>query len=121
MPCRASTASGSPLDAQSCLSLQRRDRGATAWDYWTNFQTIYDAYGSPPDPQTFGAVALDRAGRPLYISLGGPVANGPYDIDLTRNAPTPWTRPTANNPFGVAELERILRCYDRDAPRFRNA
>ena len=28
---------------------------------------------------------------------------------------TPWTRPPANNPFGVAEFERILRCYDRDA------
>ena len=48
--------------------------------------TLYDAHGSPPDPQTFGAVALDRAGRPLYISMGGPVANGPYDIDLTHNA-----------------------------------
>ena len=60
-------------------------RGRT--NYWTNFQTTYDAYGSPPDPQTIGAVALDRAGRPLYISMGGQVANGPYDIDLTRNAP----------------------------------
>ena len=87
-------------------------------------RTIYDAYGSPPDPQTFGAVGLDRAGRPLYISLGGPVANGPYDIDLTRNAPHAVIRPSApsnprsDNPFGVAEVRThppLLRSRRRHA------
>ena len=94
-------------------------------NYWTNFAVLgsnynytggsCDAFGSPPDTQTIGAVALDRAGRPLYISLGGPVANSPYDLDLTRNAPHAVDQAYVNNPFGVAELERILRCYDRDA------
>jgi len=85
-------------------------------DYWKNFQTIFDAHGSPPDHQTIGAVGLDRAGRPLYISMGGPVANGPYDLDLTPNAPHAVDYATVNNPFGVAEFERILRPYDRDTP-----
>ena len=93
--------------------------------YWANFAVpgftptnaspnIFDAYGTPPDPQTFGAYALDRAGRPLYISLGGPLVNGPYDLDLTRNAPHAVNQVTVNNPFGAAELESILRCNDRD-------
>jgi hypothetical protein len=84
-------------------------------NYWSNFQTIYDAHGSPPDHQTFGAVALDRTGRPVYISMGGPVVNGPYDLDLTLNAPHAVDQATVDNPFGVAEFERMLRPYDRDA------
>ena len=92
--------------------------GVEGGNFWTNFQSIFDAYGSPPDHQTFGAIGLDRAGRPLYISLGGPVANGPYDIDLTLYAPHAVDQTSANNPnnlFGLAEFERILRWPDRDA------
>jgi len=85
-------------------------------DYWTNFQTIFDAHGSPPDHQTMGLIGLDRAGRPLYISMGGSVVNGPYDIDLTPNAPHAVDQATVNNPFGVAEFERLLRPYDHDTP-----
>ena len=51
----------------------------------------------------------------MYISLGGPMANGPYDIDLTHNAPYAVDLAPANDPFGAAEFERLLRCYDRDA------
>ena len=43
------------------------------------------------------------------------MANGPYDIDLTLNAPHAVDQSTVNNPFGVAEMERILRWPDRDA------
>ena len=51
--------------------------------------------------------------------MGGPVANGPYDIDLTRNAAHAVSQAnTPDNPFGVAELESILRSYDRDAAMF---
>jgi hypothetical protein len=90
--------------------------GVMGGNYWTNFQKIFDAYGSPPDPQSIGAVALDRAGGPLYISHGGPVANGPYDIDLTRRAAHAVDQPTTpDNPFGVAEFEKVLRPYDRDS------
>jgi hypothetical protein len=88
------------------------------WNYWSNLNQAtyrFDAFGSPPDHQTFGAVGLDRAGRPLYVSLGGPVANGPYDIDLSRHAAHASEQATVDNPFGVAEFERILRIYDRDA------
>ena len=111
---------GSPLTLNNAFPYC----GVGGGNYWMNFAlpvtpltppSIYDAYGSPPDPQAMGAVALDRAGRPLYISLGGPVCNGPYDIDLTRNAPHAVSQATVDNPFGVAEMERILRCYDRDS------
>ena len=91
-------------------------------NYWANFASpgpgnagIYDSFGSPPDHQTLGEIGLDRAGRPLYISMGGPVANGPYDLDITRNAPHAVDIATVNDPYGLAELERILRYYDRDA------
>ncbi len=108
---------GSPLTLNTWFPYN----GANGGSYWSNFQnpvnnpSNYDAYGSPPDSQAIGAIGLDRAGRPLYISLGGPVANGPYDIDLTRNAPHAVNQATVNNPFGVAELECILRPYDCDA------
>ena len=107
--------SGSPLSLNHAFPYN----GVMGGTYWTHFQSIYDAHGSPPDHQTFGAVALDHAGRPLYISMGGPVANGPYDIDLTRNAAHAVSQPnTPDNPFGVAELESLLRSYDRDAGMF---
>ena len=101
----------SPLSLNRAFAYNGDVNGGT---YWSNFQTIYDAHGSPPDYQTFGIEALDRAGRPLHISMGGQIANGPYDIDLTRNAPHAVDLATANNPYSVAELERILRPYDRD-------
>ena len=69
-----------------------------------------------PTLRSSGAVGLDRAGRPLYVSYGGPVANSPYDIDITLNAPHAVDLPGVNSPFGVGELERILRFPDRDAP-----
>jgi hypothetical protein len=89
--------------------------GVMGGNYWTNFGTIYDSHGSPSDYQTFGAIGLDHSGRPLYISMGGPVANGPYDLDLTLNAPHAVDQSTVDNPFGVAEFERILRWPDRDS------
>ncbi len=90
--------------------------GVIGGNYWSHFQTNFDAHGSPPDHQTFGAVALDPAGRPVYISMGGPVANGPYDIDLSHDAPhASGGTTTADSPFSVGEVERILRAYDRDA------
>ena len=87
--------------------------GVMGVNYWTN--PNLDAYGSPPDPQAMGSIALDPAGRPFHISMGGQVANGPYDIDLTRNAPHAVNQAYTDNPFGVAEFERILRPFDRDS------
>ncbi|MEI8375411.1 MAG: hypothetical protein WCJ35_21535 [Planctomycetota bacterium] len=86
-------------------------------DYWANLtsSTSADSWGSPPDTQGFGAIGLDVAGRPLYISMGGTVKNTPYDIDLSRNAPRATGAMTPDSPFSVSELERIIRPYDRDA------
>jgi len=87
-------------------------------NYWTGVTngTSADAWGSPPCTQGFGAVGLDVAGRPLYISMGGSVKNTPYDLDLSRNAPHATGAMTPDSPFSVSELERIIRPYDRDAP-----
>jgi hypothetical protein len=91
-------------------------------NYWTSVTTgtPLDSWGSPPDTQGFGAVGLDIAGRPIYISMGGMIKNTPYDIDLSRNAARATTLnnyapPTPDSPFSVAELERVLRASDRDA------
>ena len=90
--------------------------GPTNWtNYWSSFQLIFDAFGSPPDPQTMEAVALDRAGRPMHISAGGPVFWGPYDLSLHRNASRALGQNVAYNPFSVAELESVVRPYDSDA------
>jgi hypothetical protein len=86
-----------------------------------------DAYLSPPDTQGYGAVALDAAGRPLWMSMGTTCINTPYDLNLSRNAAhavdySPTSNPNgpfylpADDPFGPAELEAVLRPFDRDAP-----
>ena len=122
----ARDSAGSPLTLNNSFSVYRRSDKSTIGrtshllDELPN--NIYDAFGSPPDPQTFGAVALDRAGRPLYISLGGPVANGPYDIDLTRNAPhavRSALRPTIPSAWRNWNASSVVTIATQ--PRFRNA
>ncbi len=83
--------------------------------YWTMSGGTLDAYGTPPDFQTIGAIGLDTAGRRIDISMGGQVANGPYDIDLTRNAAHGVNVAAFDNPYSVAEFEHVLRWTDRDA------
>lgn len=95
-------------------------------NYWSyrNDTTNYwfDGYGSPPDPQGFGAVGVDTAGRPLYMTMGLSLSkaislyNTPYDLDLSRVVPQAAENSPTDSPFSPAELERILRPYDRDTP-----
>jgi hypothetical protein len=108
----ASAIPGSILAINSAFPYIDAQNSVSGKNFWT--MPALDAYGSPPDPQAFGTVALDTAGRPFYISMGGQVPNGPYDIDLTHNAPHAVDQSTIDNPFGVAEFERILRSFDRD-------
>ena len=118
-----------------------------AGNYWSNNYAFVptsgtaDAYafGAPPDPQGFQAVGLDQAGAPLYMSSAGAstasstgtsIMNCPYDIDLSPNAAHGLTLSSSNtgappdDPFGMAEFERVLRPYDRDSsllpPRLAN-
>ena len=91
-------------------------------NYW-NFSNANNAgaYGSPPDPFGVGIIGLDPAGRPLYVNMGGSIADNPYQIDLGLKAARGLinSNPTGtyqiNNPFSVNELERILRPFDRDS------
>jgi hypothetical protein len=86
-----------------------------------SYSGVLSAYGSPPDLSGGAAIGLDWGGRPLYpgisnvldaaaapVSLAGQC---PYEQDLTNNR----LKGAPNTPFGVAELERLLRPYDRDA------
>ena len=47
--------------------------------------------------------------------MGTLTRNSPYDLDLSHNAPRATGSTTADSPFSVGELERILRPFDRDA------
>jgi hypothetical protein len=75
-----------------------------------------DSFGSPPDPFGRGAIGLDTAGRPLYMNgMGGSLVGTPYELNLGQQAPRGLSSSTVDNPFSVAELERILRPFDKDA------
>ncbi len=114
-------------------------------NYWsmtgTNMVNNAGSYGSPPDPFGVGAVGLDQAGRPLYcgfnylgntsryVGFGSSptnnpntlamydrnVGSNPYELNLGPNAAR-GVSSAPNNLFSPAELERLLRPYDRDAP-----
>jgi hypothetical protein len=108
--------------------------GQNFWRFMTSpgTATVNDAgsYGSPPDAFGVGAVGLDQAGRPTYVGFnyqgnsanyvgfGSSTQQNPYEINfgsgVSRGLSSGST--ASNNPFGVAELERILRPFDRDAP-----
>ncbi|MCE5269229.1 MAG: hypothetical protein LLG00_15235, partial [Planctomycetaceae bacterium] len=92
-------------------------------NYWWGFLTavppayVRDSYGTPADPFGAGAVALDVAGRPLWMShMGESTADNPYELNLGPSVARGLPNGTPNNPFSPAELERILRPFDKDAP-----
>ena len=85
------------------------------------------AYGSPSDMWGRMTVGLDFRGQPYYYKptrtgyanmWGGELLNSPYDLNLSREVGNPGTAyqaQTADNPFTVFELERLLRPYDGDS------
>jgi len=86
------------------------------------------SYGSPPDMNGMMAVGLDLRGQPLYAMLGGiwdgahgtgAAVDDPYELNLSQNTSRGLSSPSTapDNPFSVAELERLLRPFDRDATR----
>ncbi len=103
-------------------------------NYW-DFSNANNAgsYGTPPDPFGVGAVGLDVGGRPIYAGMNyrGSVylgmgsdfvdtmtpMNSPYAMNLGPRASRGLSSLSGapDNPFSVAELERVLRPYDRDA------
>ena len=93
---------------------------ATYWDQG-NFVGGNDNYGTPPDPLGWGTVAVDPKGDPLFLSMGfkpgakdSPLKNVPYEINLASNAPRGLPDSPIDSPFSAAELERVLRPFDRD-------
>jgi hypothetical protein len=96
-------------------------------------------FGTPGDQNSDGAVALDLAGRPMFLAMGGTdeVVDEPGEINLNRRYFPQYrmqgsmynsgkydgaTDPTQLNDFGdidapytPAEMERLLRYRDRSA------
>ena len=89
------------------------------------------AYGSPSDLWGRMTVALDYRGQPYYYKPNltnttyatpnmwqGETLNSPYDLNFSRDVCNPGTSyqaQTADNPFTVYELERLLRRQDIDS------
>jgi hypothetical protein len=109
------------------------------WDVPNNYAdfTFLTSYATPPDLKGRLAVGVDLAGQPLYAILpdfsdwnltnpgGGTTnnpptyaygtSNDPYELNLWREAAHGVDSPsTVDNPFSPAELERLLRPFDRD-------
>jgi hypothetical protein len=99
--------------------------------------TVPRGYGTPPDLQGMLATGLDFRGQPIYSVIGGGVAalgtypgcysalcgnwamtaraGNPYELDLSLRQPRGLRSPApVFNPFSAAELEPLLRPYDRD-------
>ncbi|MCA9236544.1 MAG: hypothetical protein KDA44_13805 [Planctomycetales bacterium] len=99
-------------------------------------------YGWPGNPRTTGGVlagafaalpdlaakyglGLNQYGQPMWQSaaewasgnttLQAMLADSPYEIDLSDKAPRGVSLTGADSPFSMAELERALRLFDRDA------
>ena len=88
-------------------------------------------YGSPGDLHGTMTIGLDLRGQPVYRVLrslptgfaqgwnmaawNAATSNVPYELDLSQTATYGESAPTAvDNPFGPAELERLLRPFDID-------
>ena len=90
------------------------------WGFVTSTTFQLDSYATPPDLVAAGAVGLDLGGRPLWASMGRDtqLPDVPYKINLSPKAPhgatTPANQYVPDNPFSPAEMERMLRPFDRD-------
>lgn len=83
-------------------------------NYFTG--TTAKAYNSPPDLLGELAFGLDHRGQPTFdtpnVSRTDLLSNSPYEFDVTG-----LQRGRADNPFTVAELERVLRFTDTTSPQ----
>ncbi|MCA9259166.1 MAG: hypothetical protein KDA61_08200, partial [Planctomycetales bacterium] len=89
------------------------------------------SYAAPPDYNARYATGVNALGQPLYeATLAWEIAfrgnsvdagqltlrgDNPYEIDLTSTGPKGASPNAADQPYGVAELEGILRLFDADA------
>jgi hypothetical protein len=104
------------------------------------------AYGAPPDLKSSLTAGVDLTGQPIYAMNVDPTVptaasafayattNHPYELDLSRKSGhrLGGTAGAVDNPYGVSELETLLRPFDADystlptrlvdlAPSLRNA
>lgn len=80
-------------------------------------------YGTPPDMMGALCVGLDLRGRPIYVQpqnlWAAAVTDNPYKVKLTRRGGKgviqSGQQDAVDAPFTPAELEAILRPFDRDS------
>jgi len=88
------------------------------WDFLTRPATEYapNAFGTPPDLNGDGAIGLDVRGQPLFPAMAekDEHVDDPYELNLSPKGPRALRAGATDNPFTVAELERLLRPYDVD-------
>jgi hypothetical protein len=92
---------------------------------WPRSATDVSLFASPPDLSARYGVGLNTLGQPISES-GWDDRSGagltqtfasdmPYEIDLSAESGRAAGDRAADAPFGIAELERVLRAYDGDA------
>jgi len=86
------------------------------WSFFAGTPTARGAFASPPDLDGNGAIGLDTAGRPMYLSMGSEsLEDDPNEIDLSDRRTYGVASPgLPDNPFSTAEFQAIQRPFDRD-------
>jgi hypothetical protein len=96
---------------------------SNSFDPTTNNIFPLSSFGSPSDLWGRMAVGLDFSGQPLFwkpalagsTGWAGELRNNPYDMNLSVGGTyQAYGSQSADNPFGVYDLERLLRPFDID-------
>lgn len=84
-----------------------------------NRQLNRTLYGSLPDYGARYAMGLNEFGQSVTEAFNDPGhfldQDNPYELDLSATGPR-GVGTSVDNPFSLAELERLLRAYDIDSP-----
>jgi len=99
---------------------------------WPHSAAEASGFAEPPDLNCRYGVGVNALGQPVWEGglwseiesqnrfASDPAgftltANSPYELDLSGESARGETPAAVDMPFGVAELERVLRCFDADA------
>jgi hypothetical protein len=94
------------------------------WPQWGN--QLHTAFGSPPDLRVRYGNGLTEYGQPLFeahlpserkaVAVGHLTADSPYEATVyAEGTDSDNGYQSADAPFSLAELERLLRVYDTDS------
>lgn len=114
----AGTATAGTAGSWSTLGLLKHYEFPADFTAWATDGVT--SFGTPPDLWGRGSLGVDHRGQPFYwhSAWNNEVLNNPYWLNLSRKVPRATkgsSATTTDNPFTVAELERVLRQFDGDA------